>query len=539
MNEFNATTGGRYLYADDVLNLQDLALAFGHIFDECGNFIVSGCKVSDNAISSGYVYLNGKFRYFSGRTGITEWPQYLYENNDVHQVNYASGEKKAGYNIYGVSAGSSVPSEPDKITNNAPVSIEITRDGGPLMKDVFFGSYAIIHDARSVTQELNGSLRITGDLDITGDVRSNNRRYQITGQNSVFNAFFDDGKLSLSTEYENGGKRYSLSMENGIGFASYINKALVSKTEEGGMVLPGYVKASFGVLGNIGISENGIYNRKAGTNSASLDINMVGLNGEAEYFRDTRIGDGKGTQIVSVNGSSKSVKIFGLTTIESGSANEGIVFLLNNTKDNADLQKSIVWKDSAKETMGIMGFTESTDMTFRITNNLAGVYVYGATNSFVDLGPSIKENGTLLSDKYASKTSLDGYAQKSAFLSDMAQSEDGKKAIRDNIGAAGKNEVQGKLKDSGWKSVTGTLFARQIGDVVSIQGRVTITASNTTLFTLPDEIDPPTKSVSTTIFIGSGVGAFMSIEGDSRECNVVHAGESKGQTRDFSMTYIV
>lgn len=46
MKEFSAQTGGRYTYADDLENLQELALAFAELFDDCDNFIVSGCEVT-------------------------------------------------------------------------------------------------------------------------------------------------------------------------------------------------------------------------------------------------------------------------------------------------------------------------------------------------------------------------------------------------------------------------------------------------------------------------------------------------------------
>lgn len=40
MKEFTSQTGGRYTYIDDIMNLQNLALAFTSIFDECDNFII-------------------------------------------------------------------------------------------------------------------------------------------------------------------------------------------------------------------------------------------------------------------------------------------------------------------------------------------------------------------------------------------------------------------------------------------------------------------------------------------------------------------
>lgn len=52
MKEFTSQTGGRYTYIDDIMNLQNLALAFTSIFDECDNFIISGCQVSGTSISA-------------------------------------------------------------------------------------------------------------------------------------------------------------------------------------------------------------------------------------------------------------------------------------------------------------------------------------------------------------------------------------------------------------------------------------------------------------------------------------------------------
>ncbi len=86
MIEFDAQEGGRYTYVDDIVNLQNLALAFGELFHDCDNFILSGCEVSGTSISAGFVYINGKLRRFNGATGITSWPQYIYESNKTESV---------------------------------------------------------------------------------------------------------------------------------------------------------------------------------------------------------------------------------------------------------------------------------------------------------------------------------------------------------------------------------------------------------------------------------------------------------------------
>ena len=101
MKEFSAQTGGRYTYVDDILNLQDLALAFSGIFDGCDNFIVSGCEVSGTTIKPGLVYINSKLRRFTGASNITTWPQYIYEKNSIENVAYANGADKVGRNVFG------------------------------------------------------------------------------------------------------------------------------------------------------------------------------------------------------------------------------------------------------------------------------------------------------------------------------------------------------------------------------------------------------------------------------------------------------
>lgn len=594
MNEFNAQTGGRYVYVDDVLNLQDLALAFGRVFDECDNFIISGCEVSGSTISAGYVYLNGKIRHFSGASGITVWPQYLYENNSTESVHYASGNTKIGRNIYGVSIGSSIPTTADALTGKVPVSMVITQSGGTLMKDAFFGKYALVLNSATLSQVLNGTLKIDGDLEVTGNVRSLQNHYRIIESQATFDASFSDGSLNLKTLYDSSNNSYIVSMENGVGVGVYVNGTLVSTTNANGILLPGNIQASLGTLGCIGLSNSGIYNQTDATNSGTVNINVVGYNGEQQYFRNTVIGNGKGTAVLSVNGQNQTVSIAGVTTIASGTSSEGIVFALDKPKTYVGSQKAIVWKDSDSVTMGQLGYTESTDVSFRVTNNVAGVYVYGANNSFVDLGPVIKENGQLLTDKYVQITNFDAtiatvakivdvydkaqsdaryskvsdgfsgyisygnteetlrkqidavgsddlnaYLKKSAYLSDIATNDTNKKKIRDNIGAAGLDEFQPKLIDSGWVQLLYPgLWIRQIGNIVSIQGTLT-TVHSGTVFTIPNTIDPPTYAIRGSVSLSNKRTWVVGIAGNSRACQVEYCDDSCNREIKFSLTYMV
>lgn len=603
MNEFSAQTGGRYVYVDDVLNLQDLALAFGRIFDGCDNFIISGCEVSGTTISSGYVYLNNRIRYFSGASNITTWPQYLYEKNSTESVNYVSGGAKVGRNIYGVSIGSSMPTTYDPLTGKTPTSISVAKNGGLTMKDAFFGKYALILNPANLSQILNGSLKIDGDLEVTGIVNNTKNKYRITENQAIFDMLFDNGRLLLKTQYETGNNTYVMSAENNVGFVAYVNNAAITTIASDGVSVSGSVKATLGVFGNVGASSDGIYNHTNATNNGTVNINMVGYNGKNQYFRNTVIGNGKGTAVVTVNGLSNTVNIAGITTIASGASGEGIILSLNKEKTSSNIQKTILWKDSNKYTMGYVGFTESSESSFRVGSNIAEVYVYGAANSFVDLGPSIKENGQMLADKYlqisdfnaklnnvsdgfnsamsklggevskvkdgfsgyisagntqamlreqiaaAGSADLDGCAKKSELLSDMATTDDIKRQICSNIGAAYANDYQKKTKDSGWVQILSTgLYIRQIGNIVSIQGKLKTTKQGTTVFTIPNSIDPPTYDVCKTLVLDRtyATDSWMSdmiwvtlIQGNTRNCKVTNYSYGVSRTIPFSLTYMV
>ena len=147
MKEFSAQTGGRYTYVDDFINLQDLALSFANIFDECDNFVVSGCEVSGSTVSPGYVYINKKIRYFNGSTNVT-FPCYLYEQNAIETLAYANGQDKVGRKIYGCALGASVPSGDDPVTNAARQYILLDERGNCLrMGEAFFGTNCLLLSA--------------------------------------------------------------------------------------------------------------------------------------------------------------------------------------------------------------------------------------------------------------------------------------------------------------------------------------------------------------------------------------------------------
>lgn len=592
MKEFSAQTGGRYTYVDDILNLQNLALAFSSIFSDCDNFIVSGCKINGTSIGSGYVYINGKLRHFQGASGISAWPQYIYEANSTETVAYESGADKVGRNIYGCAISPIIPAISDPLTGSAPQSIQITASGGKRIKDAFFGKYALILNPASKSQEVDGAVGFKGDVEVTGSLTSKNK-VSVKQGNAAFQAYYDTSSNFIIQSQIGDGKICKLTITDGDSFVFSVNGKTSIRIGESAVIFSLPIVASDSKLGNIRVIENNIYNTGVSDDGGSIDINMSSHNGTASYFRNTNIGNGKGAVILGVNGKDAVVNINGSLIIANNKA-VGLQLKGHLLRTNAAFQKYISWADSESVEIGVFGFNSATDNVFRIKNSIANIQLTG--KQAVDIGPEIMEGGALLSKKYVLKDDNDKSIAKLALadkvysienadktfakisgglsqfidetntksilrgqigsvsiedvlkrtsdltkhLSDMAKTDEDKKKICDNIGAAYKDSYQEKMKDTGWVEVVSGLYARQIGNVVSVQGQVTTIHSDAgTLFTLPNNIDAPKYAVCFTTFINSYAGAWKcSIDGGSKSCKVDYC-NAHGNRIPFSITYMV
>lgn len=594
MKEFNAQTGGRYTYVDDFLNLQELALSFGQLFNECDNFILSGCQVSGNSISAGFVYLNGKIRYFSGESAITTWPRYIVESNTTDSVGYASGTSKVGRTLYGCVSSGSMPTTIDSITGKIPEAIVINSAGGLTMREAFMGKYALLLNTTAGLQTVNGNVKFAGDMTVTGNVVANTSQKVVSG-NTTYAVSAIGSAIAIDTT-SNSNTRYRILIEDGAGFKFYIGNTLCFTINSNGFITTKTGTATKGVFGSTTLFSDNIYNSTAAIDSGAVQINMVGYSGGSSYYRNTVIGNGKGKALVRVTGSSNKIALYGETTIEAGAGvSSGLILQGALLKENASLTNSISWTDSAGSLMATVGFSNSTDQLFVIKSQNSDVEIVGKVA--VNIGPAIKENGTLLSEKYVQKTSytidmngkantndvyskttadstfaakngglsqfvtstntqavlrsqigalgatdLSGYAKNNQYLADMATSEAAKTQIRANIGAAAAGDFQTKLKDTGWKKCTGAgasdLYARQIGNIVCVQGKLKTTHSGI-VFTIPNEIDAPYKEV---YFCYSHCNTHNwrgAIAANSHDFKVTYCNGSCGQITEFSITYMV
>lgn len=580
MKHFNSQTGGRHTYAEDVLNLQDLALAINAIFDGCDNFIVSGCEVGDKSISEGVVYINGELRQFNGMTNVTSWPIYLCESNKTENVAYESGEQKTGRTSYGVVGQTSKPSTADPVTAKVPEYIKIEQTGGLTLRDAFFGKYALLKEAIATLQEVKTKVKfheeveILKKLSLSGGLTLKSAceaKVYLEGDSTVIEYQSANSKICKLVISESGG--YQL-LKEGVVILKVGDT--VESTKD--------FKAPKVIVGDFIITGNTIYNTVA-TDEGVININLTSPNNN---YRKTVIGDGKGIGIFTVDGKIASVTVAGTFEVSGSSP---IILKSNALKSSNALVKTVTWQDSTGSEIALIGFSSTDNNSFEIKTTLSSIVINSISG--VDIKGGISEDGVALSTKYVLSanlpTTLAAYALKDASytkvesdakygtktggftqfmdsktntalvlrqqigatsiddvtakcptlancLSDMAKDATSKKKIRDNIGAAPAGSYQDKLYDSGWVNISGhDLYARQIGNIVCIQGVIKTKSRGDKLFTLPNSIDAPKYSTCCSSE-AYGFAAYISM--GSKECYSYRC-DNRNESVYFSMTYMV
>lgn len=393
MKEYIADTGGRYTYVDDILNLQELALSMTAIFNACEDFIISGCEITGNAISSGYVWINGKVRYFEGCPSVA-FPYYIYEKNGTDTVVYAGDVNKKGRENY-LCAGSSVlPSVKDTLTGKVPCLIEITKAYAPRFLDKFFGHYAVLLDTPFSKQTIKKDLVVTGKLTTEQGLES---------------------KTAVSVVSPSGYSLKGLVKQNGTAsFGSYLSGLLISeicistdgsisflkggdelaRIDENGMTYT-HASCTSSRIGSLLIEKNSIVNVTDTTDEGSVDINTVRLNEETSTFRDFRVFDGKQAAIplLHVKGKTKEVCVSGTFTVAGKSI----------TITSAESKILSYTDDEGVETASI-GFTSSQSTDFSLSNAIGNIEL--SPKESVNIAGDLKVNGTSLKDIYVSQKSF-------------------------------------------------------------------------------------------------------------------------------------
>ncbi len=155
MKEFRSKSSGRFIFNEDMHNLQDLALSMTALFEDCElNFVITGCEitVTDEGtsfvvdVSEGYVWLDGKVRKVDASTkrvfSVNSVGIYV---NDVDgpDIAYVSGSTGKQYLDYTAFSSANY-----RNTDDVPCILAYLSDGVrkfPNLRDTFFAHYCLLN----------------------------------------------------------------------------------------------------------------------------------------------------------------------------------------------------------------------------------------------------------------------------------------------------------------------------------------------------------------------------------------------------------
>ncbi|MDR1718063.1 MAG: hypothetical protein LBS20_19675 [Prevotella sp.] len=404
MREYIAETGGRYTYSDDILNLQELALSMTSIFSECSNFIISGCEVSGNEISPGYIWLNGKIRSFQGVKDIA-FPYYIYEKNNTDTTNYANEVNKKGRNNYLCAGGKSVPDIPDAVTGKAPQFIELKPDYSPRFIDKFFGRYAVLLETPFARQTIKKDLVLAGKLTGEKDIESKTSVSVMNNQNGYVlkNIVKATGDGSIGA-YLNGLLINEIVISTDGSFHFLKQGKIIGTITEAGI---SYTNSSAATsqTGAIHMYGPHVINTEDVTDEGAININYMGYLKGGTRYRNFNVFDGKGSvlPLLQVNGKASSVYVN--CPFHVNSTGKGIT--LSNTsflKSDKRLTGTLNWTDSGKEEIATVGYVANDSFDFLVKNSIGNIVV--SPQGYLDVLGELRINGTVIGSIYVTQISL-------------------------------------------------------------------------------------------------------------------------------------
>ena len=235
MKEYRSKSGGRYIFNEDMQNLQELALSMTEMFKDSGqNFVISGCGITVNQnindgvtsysvnVAAGYVFINNKVRKVSAQSfNVSSISTIrIYENTDNGpSIMYADGSTDYQYDDYSVSV----------VVNNVQQNVQCiiaVRSGTsyafPNLKSGFFKHYGLLNDDMFINVA-NTPEFVSKEQNIY-TINNYPAEYRLCGNNIIWDeAYLDDNEISAGAI--------------GIVLNEYLNDFLDGKIGAGGFYL--------------------------------------------------------------------------------------------------------------------------------------------------------------------------------------------------------------------------------------------------------------------------------------------------------------
>ena len=411
MKEFIAEPGGRYTYADDVINLQDMVLALSSLFDGCANFIISGCRCLGTDITPGYVWLNGKVRRFEGCADAS-YPYYIYETNRNESVTYANEVNKRGRACYLASGGRTVPDTADAVTGAVPQFIRLTEDYAPRLVDKFISRYALMVDSPFVQQTVRKDLVLTGTLAVDKGIESRNSLLVAPAANNyVLRGYFPAAGMAQIEVCQGSAVKGAIKLNAANGEVSILSRGIVSATFYEDTCRVTGLSATTARIGVLYLSGNHIVNFAESGNSAAVRINYTGYQNGTAHFRNFEVYDGKrcALPLLQVSGADKRVTVHATLAVDAA---RGIILTdTEHASTDAAFGGVIRWCDKQSAEAAVIGYASNENTEFFITNPVGGIFL--VPKNFVDVLGELRVGGISIAKTYATQQALtDGLNRK-------------------------------------------------------------------------------------------------------------------------------
>ena len=411
MKEFIAEPGGRYTYADDIINLQDMVLAISSLLDGCSNFIISGCQCQGAVITPGYVWLGGKIRHFEGCADAS-YPYYIYEKNSNESVTYANEVNKRGRACYLASGGRSVPDTVDSVTGALPQFIEVTADYTPRLADKFFGRYALMTDSPFARQTVRKDLLLTGTLTVEKGIESKHSLLvSPTGSKKILRGYFSEASVARLEAGTHTSPVAAVVFDLLKGSVIIESKGVVAATFTERLCTLSDLRSNTVRAGSLYLTGNQLKNISERSDKGAVRINYDGYNEGTTYFRNFEVYDGKRCTVplLQVCGADKRVAVHAVLAVDSA---HGIA-LADTDHDLTDTAFGgiIRWSDRSGADAALVGYAAADHNHFSVTNPTGGILLI--PKNYVDVQGELRVNGVSIAKTYATQQALtDGLNKK-------------------------------------------------------------------------------------------------------------------------------
>lgn len=411
MKEFIAEPGGRYTYADDIINLQDMVLAVSSLLDGCSNFIISGCRCQGAVITSGYVWLGGKIRRFEGCADAS-YPYYIYEKNSNEPVTYANEVNKRGRACYLASGGRSVPDIADPVTGTLPQFIEVTADYAPRLADKFFGRYALMTDSPFTRQTVRKDLLLTGTLAVEKGIESKHSLLvSPTGSKQMLRGYFPEASVARLEAGTHAAPVAAVVFDLLKGSVTIESKGVVAATFTERLCTLSDLRSDTMRAGSLYLTGNQLKNTADRSDNGAVRINYDGYEEDTAYFRNFEVYDGKrcAVPLLRVCGSDRRVTVHAVLAVDSA---HGITLSdADHALTDAAFGGVIRWCDKSGAEAALVGYAADDHCHFSITNPAGGILL--VPKNFVDVRGDLRVNGISIAKTYATQQALtDGLDKK-------------------------------------------------------------------------------------------------------------------------------